>query len=99
MDFAYDQGTLGRYYVRYMKLMQHWHSVLPPNRILDLRYEDMVADTEAQSRRVLEFVGLPWDKNCLNFHQNERMVKTASVAQVRKPIYKTSVARWKHFAR
>ncbi len=98
MEFAYDQATLGRYYVRYMKLMRHWHSVLPQGRILDLRYEDMVADTETQSRRVLEFVGLPWDENCLNFHKNERLVKTASVTQVRKPIYKTSVARWKHFA-
>lgn len=99
MEFAYDQGTLGRYYVRYMKLMQHWHKVLPVGRILDLRYEDMVADTEKEARRVLEFVGLPWDENCLQFHKNDRLVKTASVAQVRRPIYKTSVSRWKHFAR
>jgi tetratricopeptide (TPR) repeat protein len=99
MEFAYDQGTLGRYYVRYMKLMQHWHKVLPEGRILDLRYEEMVADTEKQARRVLEFVGLPWDENCLQFHKNDRLVKTASVAQVRRPIYKTSVSRWKHFAR
>ena len=98
MEFAYDQGTLGRYYVRYMKLMQHWHKVLPKCRILDLPYEQMIADTEGQARKILEFVGLPWDENCLNFHQNKRLVKTASVAQVRKPIYKTSVARWKHFA-
>ncbi len=99
MEFAYDQGTLGRYYQRYMTLMRHWHQVLPQGTILDLAYEDMVADTEAQARRVLEFVGLPWDANCLRFHENQRLVKTASVAQVRQPIYKTSVARWKHFAR
>ena len=99
MEFAYDQGTLGRYYVRYMRLMHHWRQVLPEGRALDLPYEAMVADTEAQARRVLEFVGLPWDANCLNFHQNTRLVKTASLAQVRKPIYRTSVARWKHFAR
>lgn len=99
MEFAYDQGTLGRYYVRYMRLMQHWHRVLPAGTILDLPYERMVADTEAQARRVLEFVGLPWDANCLRFHENKRLVKTASVAQVRKPIYGSSVARWKHFAR
>jgi len=98
MEFAYDQGTLGRYYVRYMDLMQHWHAVLPEGRILDLRYEELVADTEGQARRILDFVGLPWDKNCLNFHQNKRHVKTASVAQVRKPIYKTSVARWQRFS-
>lgn len=99
MEFAYDQGTLGRYYRRYITLMQHWHKVLPEGTILDLPYEDMVADTEAQARRVLKFVGLPWDEKCLEFYKNDRLVKTASVAQVRKPIYKTSVARWKHFAR
>ena len=99
MDFAYDQGTLGRYYVRYMTLMRHWQKVLPQGTVLDMPYEDMVADTETNARRVLEFVGLPWDPNCLNFHENKRIVKTASVAQVRKPIYKSSVARWKHFAR
>lgn len=99
MEFAYDQGTLGRYYQRYMKLMTHWHQVLPKDTILDLPYEDMVANAEVQSKRVLKFVGLPWDPSCLEFYKNERLVKTASVAQVRKPIYKTSVARWKHFAR
>jgi tetratricopeptide (TPR) repeat protein len=99
MEFAYDLGTLGRYYARYMTLMRHWHAVLPQGSILDLRYEDMVADTEAQARRVLDFVGLPWDPACLEFHRNRRQVKTASVAQVRKPIYTSSVARWRHFAR
>lgn len=99
MEFAYDQGTLGRYYVRYMTLMRHWHRVLPPGTLLDLPYEDMVADTEGQAKRILEFVGLPWDPACLEFYKNERLVKTASVAQVRKPIYKSSIARWKHFAR
>lgn len=97
--FAYDLGTLGRYYARYIKLMRHWHEVLPAGTILDLRYEEMVADTEGQARRVLEHVGLPWDAACLEFHTNKRRVKTASLAQVRKPIYKTSVARWKHYER
>ncbi|MBK9161021.1 MAG: sulfotransferase [Nitrosomonadales bacterium] len=97
MEFAYDLGTLGRYYVRYIKLMRHWHDVLPQGTILDLRYEDMVADTEGQARRILDYVGLPWDDECLAFHRNKRHVKTASVAQVRKPIYKTSVARWQRF--
>ncbi|GAB1233906.1 tetratricopeptide repeat-containing sulfotransferase family protein [Ferrigenium sp. UT5] len=97
MEFTYDLGTLGRYYARYITLMQHWRAVLPQGSILDLRYEDMVADTEGQARRILDYVDLPWDDNCLAFHQNKRHVKTASVAQVRKPIYKTSVARWQHF--
>ena len=97
MEFAYDQGTLGRYYSRYITLMNHWQQVLPPGTILDLPYEHLVADTENQARRVLEFVGLPWDAACLNFHKNTRLVKTASVAQVRKPIYNSSVGRWKNF--
>jgi tetratricopeptide (TPR) repeat protein len=95
--FAYDLGTLGRYYARYIKLMRHWHTVLPPGTILDLRYEDMVADTEGQARRALAHLDLPWDESCLEFHHNKRRVKTASLAQVRKPIYKTSVARWKYY--
>lgn len=96
LDFAYDLGTLGRYYVRYMQLMQHWQRVLPAGAILELRYEDMVADTEGQARRLLDYLGLPWDPGCLNFHENKRIVRTASAAQVRRPVYKSSVARWKH---
>lgn len=97
LDFSYDLGALGRYCVRYLKLMRHWQAVLPPDAVLDMRYEDMVADTEGQVRRLLDYLGLPWNPACLEFHKNTRRVKTASVAQVRKPIYKTSVARWKHF--
>ncbi|MEW6329982.1 MAG: sulfotransferase [Pseudomonadota bacterium] len=97
MEFAYDLGTLGRYYLRYIRLMRHWQAVLPAGSILDLRYEDLVADTEGQARRLLDYLGLPWDDRCLAFHENRRQVKTASVAQVRKPIYKSSVARWRHF--
>lgn len=99
MDFAYDQQALGRYYVRYRQLMQHWQQVLPPGSILDLDYEALIADPEGQARRVMNFVGLPWDPACLEFHRNPRPVKTASVAQVRRPLYASSVARWKHFAR
>ena len=97
LDFTYDLGTVGRYYVRYIQLMRHWHHVLPTGTLLDLRYEDMVADIESQARRLLDYLGLPWDARCLDFHQNRRVVKTASIAQVRKPIYRSSVARWKHF--
>jgi tetratricopeptide (TPR) repeat protein len=98
MAFAYDQHTLGRYYTRYRQLMQHWHQVLPAGTVLDLSYEALVADPEGQARRLLAFVGLPWDPACLDFHGNARSVKTASVAQVRRPIYRTSVARWLAFA-
>jgi tetratricopeptide (TPR) repeat protein len=96
-EYCYDLETLGRYNLRYRELMRHWHAVLPPGRILDLRYEDTVADLEGQAKRLLEYVGLPWDPACLNFYQNKRAVSTASVTQVRQPIYRTSIARWKHF--
>jgi tetratricopeptide (TPR) repeat protein len=99
MEFAYDLGTLGRYYVRYMKLMAHWRAVLPPEFLLEVRYEELVADVEGQTRRMLDHVGLPWEDACLSFHENARPVRTASLAQVRRPIYKTSVAGWKRFER
>jgi tetratricopeptide (TPR) repeat protein len=97
-SFSYDLEMLGHYYVRYIKLMRHWQAVLPPGTMLDVRYEDMVANTEQQARRLLEFLDLPWDERCLAFHQNKRRVDTASAAQVRKPIYQTSLARWERFA-
>ena len=96
-EYCYDQVMLGRHYLMYQQYMQHWHSVLPSGRILDVRYEDTVDDLETQARRILEYVGLPWDSACLNFYETERSVKTASITQVRRPIYKTSVARWKRF--
>ncbi|MBI1174855.1 MAG: tetratricopeptide repeat protein [Sideroxydans sp.] len=96
-EYSYDLEMLGRHYQRYQRLMAHWHSVLPAGKILDVRYEDIVADLEGQTRRLLEYVDLPWDPACLNFHENKRTVSTASVAQVRKPIYSSSVARWKNF--
>ena len=99
MDMTYDLETIGRYYVRYIKLMEHWQEVLPKGRILDMRYEDLVSSPQEQTRKILDFVGLPWDPNCLKFYENKRLVKTASLAQVNKPIYTSSVARWRHFAK
>lgn len=96
-DYAYDLGALGRYYSRYMNLMRHWHSVLPAGRILDLCYEDIIADQEHETRRLLDYLGLPWDDACLKFYESKRAVRTASLAQVRKPVYSSSVARWKRF--
>ncbi len=99
MEFAYDLTTLGRYYVRYAQMMAHWHDVMPEGFILNLRYEDLVADMPGQTRRMLDHVGLPWDDNCLEFYNTERPVRTASLAQVRQPIYKTSVGSWRRFER
>ena len=96
-NYTYDLGALGRYYLRYEEQMRRWHEVLPPGSLLDVRYEDVVAEPEREVRRMLDYIGLPWDDACLKFHENKRPVKTASVSQVRRPLYSSSVARWKHF--
>jgi len=96
-DFSYDLETLGRHYLRYARLMEYWHDVLPAGRILNVRYEDVVSDLESEARRMLDYLGLPWDDACLRFYENRRAVRTASLSQVRKPIYSASVGRWKRF--
>ncbi|MGK7902581.1 MAG: sulfotransferase, partial [Hormoscilla sp.] len=95
-NFSYDLKDLGRYYQLYHRLMQHWHTVLP-GHILEVQYEDVVASQEKKAREILEFCGIAWDDACLNFHQTDRTVKTASAAQVRQPIYTTSVQRWRRY--
>lgn len=99
LGYTYDLGALGRYWVGYHQIMRHWHAALPPGRILDVSYETMVSDFENQARRLVGYLGAPWDDRCLGFHANRRLVRTASVAQVRRPIYSTSVARWKPYER
>jgi tetratricopeptide (TPR) repeat protein len=94
-NHTYDLGELGRYHRRYQALMAHWHRVLPKGRILDVRYEDVVADLEGQARRILDHCGLAWDSRCLEFHRTERPVRTASATQVRKPIYQAAIGRWR----
>ena len=94
-NHTYDLGELGRYYKRYERLMAHWRTVLPPGRILDVRYEDVVADVEQQARRIIAYCGLPWTDRCLSFHKTDRPVRTASATQVRQPIYKSAVGRWR----
>ena len=96
-EYSYKMETLGRQYLRYRKLMKHWHDVLPSGRILDVRYEENISNSERELRRILDYLGLPWDPACLKFHESDRIVRTASVAQVRKPIYSSSVARWRNF--
>jgi tetratricopeptide (TPR) repeat protein len=94
---SYDLTELGRYYQNYNKLMKHWHSVIPSDNFIEIQYEDLVADNERKSRELISFVGLEWDEACLNFHQNKRAVRTASITQVRKPIYQSSIAKWKRY--
>lgn len=94
--FTYDLAELGGYYLLYDELMRHWRSVLPQS-MHEVRYEDLVADQEAVSRRLLEFCGLPWDEGCLEFHRTERPVQTASRLQVRQPLYASAVGRWRRY--
>ena len=94
--WANDLGHLAERVNEYRRIMRHYRKVLPVP-VLEVPYERMVADLEGMTRTVLDFAKLDWDANCLNFHATERLVKTASVAQVRQPIYKKSVERWKRY--
>jgi hypothetical protein len=96
MGYSRDLYNLGTHYADYRRLMEHWHACLP-GRILDVQYETLVVDHEGEIRRLLDFAGLAWDPACLNFFDAKRAVRTSSDFQVRKPIYATSVGRWKHY--
>jgi tetratricopeptide (TPR) repeat protein len=89
----YDLGELGRYYRAYQSLMQHWRHVLPKGVMLEVQYEDVVDDLEGQARRLVAHCALDWDDACLSFHETQRPVRTASVTQVRQPIYRSAVGR------
>ena len=96
-DFSYDMEWMGRYYRAYFKLMQYWEETLPKERFMVLEYENNVRDFENQTRRVLDFCGLPFDEKCLDFHKNPRAVRTASSKQVRSPVYTSSFGKWKRY--
>ena len=92
---TYDLAELGRYYLAYEALMAHWRRVLPKRVLLEVRYEDLVDDFDQQARRIVAHCGLEWDDACAEFHRAERPVRTASATQVRQPIYRTSIGRWR----
>lgn len=92
-EFSYDLEELGEYCRLYSELMAHWREVLPRGRIMDAPYERLVADQGAWTRRILTHCGLTWDPACLQFHQSRRVVRSASMAQVRQPIYDSSIGR------
>lgn len=94
---TYDLAELGRYYRAYTALMEHWRGVLPPGVMLEVQYEEVVADLEHQARRIVAHCGLAWDDACLEFHRTQRLVLTASVNQVRQPIYHTAIGRWRPY--
>lgn len=96
---TYELAELGRYYRGYHGLMEHWRAVLPAGSFIDVHYEAVVADIESEARRLLDFCGLPWEAQVVDFHRTERPVKTASSTQVRQPLYSSSVARWRKYER
>lgn len=96
--FAYDLTEMGRFHAAYQKMMVQWRKVLPEDRFIEVDYEAVVDDVDGQAKRLIEFLGLPWAESCSRFYENKRAIRTASVNQVRQPIYKTSSGRWKKYA-
>ena len=96
MDFAWAKADLAFAYRQYARLMDHWRAVLPAP-IHHVDYEETVTDLEAVARRLVAACGLEWEPACLEFHRTERQIRTASVTQVRQPVYTRSVARWKNY--
>lgn len=97
--FTYDLAELGQFHRAYQTLMEHWRGTLPADRFIEVDYEAVVDDLDGEARRLIDFLGLSWDDACTRYHETRRTVRTASVNQVRKPIYRTSKGRWKAHAR
>jgi tetratricopeptide (TPR) repeat protein len=95
-DYSFDLLDIGRYYLRFNRLMAFWQASLA-DRILEISYEDLVGQQEAMTRRLLDFCGLGWHEDCLRFEENSAPVATASAVQVRAPMYRSSVRRWRHY--
>jgi hypothetical protein len=95
-EFTYDLDEMGRYYRSYVELMNHWDRVLP-GQVLRVHYEQVVGDLEAQVRRILDFLELPFEQQCLDFYRTERSVRTPSSEQVRQPIYRSGLVQWRNF--
>jgi tetratricopeptide (TPR) repeat protein len=95
--YTYNLAELGRYYRAQARLMRHWQSVLPQGVMLEVHYEDVVANLKGEGRRLVAHCGLEWEDRCLAFHETQRPVHTASVTQVRRPIYRDSIGRWRPY--
>jgi tetratricopeptide (TPR) repeat protein len=96
--FSYQQEELADYYLAYRRLAAHWKATLPPYALFEVNYEDIVRNQEAESRKLIEFVGLAWDDEVLRFHQSKAPSATASAVQVRRPIYASSIGKWRYHA-
>jgi hypothetical protein len=95
-DYSFDLLDTGRYFLLFEQLMAHWRRVLP-GRILEVEYESLVEHQEARTRELLDHCGLPWDEQCLRFEHNPAPVATASAVQVREPINRSSIGRWRKY--
>jgi len=98
-NFKFDLNDLASYYREHARLVAHWRKVLPPGTMLDVPYEELVADQETWTRRIVAFLGLEWDERCLRFEENPRPVVTSSSWQVRQRMYGDSVKRWRHYSK
>jgi len=96
MPFVHDLRALGAFHRDFDRVMAHWESILD-RPVLEVRYEELVVKQERVSREIIEFLGLEWDEACLRFHESGRITSTASNEQVRKPMYASSVGRWKRY--
>jgi tetratricopeptide (TPR) repeat protein len=94
--FSYDLSEIAQYYVGYRRLMDHWDASMP-GEVYTLSYEALIADQPGETRKLLEFCSLEWQEACVRFHENPAASATASAAQVRRPIYASSVAQWRHY--
>ena len=95
LHFTYDLGELGRRYREYARLMNHWRTVLPPGIMLEVSYENLVKNLEKEARHIIAYCGLEWNNSCLRFYETNYPVRTSSLEQVRRPIYRDSVGRWR----
>ncbi|MET4070342.1 tetratricopeptide (TPR) repeat protein [Bradyrhizobium sp. S3.2.6] len=97
-SFSYQQTELAEYYLAYRRLSRHWRAVLPPDVLMEINYEDIVRDQTAASQHIIRFLGLPWEDGVMRFHESPAPSATASAVQVRRPVYASSVGKWRHHA-
>ncbi|HEX9159585.1 MAG TPA: sulfotransferase, partial [Rhizomicrobium sp.] len=97
VSFAARKEDLAFCYRQYLRMMEHWRKVLPASALMDVQYERLIADREAETRRLIVFTGLDWNDRCLKPEENKRAINTASAWQARQPVYTTSLHRWRHY--
>ena len=97
IHWGYDLFNIGAYYAQYERITAHWRAVIPAACQMEVVYEDLARNQETISRRLIDFLDLPWDPRCLDFHKMKRCVHTASDLQVKQPMYLDSIGRWKNY--